>query len=117
MRAMYGMISYPVWSSQHVGPWSLIAMGPSNTDLPPFCGVVMPDGVSTGADISQIWPNFAYGTWLTGDSTFLQRATDCATNKWGNPNLLTTLENKRYDNLNNTIPLLTLLQSGPPPGL
>ena len=117
VRAFYGMISTPVWSTEYHGPWSLIAMGPIDTSQPPFCGLVMPDGVSTGADVSQVWPNFAYGTWLTGDSLFLQRAADCANHRWGNPDLLSALQSKGFDNLNNSIPLLTLLQSGPNPGL
>lgn len=117
LQALYGMVSAPVWSDQYVGPWSLLAVGPHDTEQPPFCGVVMPDGVSTGADRSQIWPNFAYGAWLSGDPLFLQRATDCAQFRWSNPDLLASLKNRGYDNINNTIPLLTLLQSSPNPGL
>ena len=109
--ALYAMISAPVWDDARGGPWSLIAMGPYDTDQPPFCGQVMSDGVSTGPDLSQIWDNFAYGTWLSSDPLFLQKGTSAAQIKWGNPDLLTSLRNKGFDNLQNTIPLLTLLQA------
>ncbi len=114
--AIYGMVSAPIWNDAQGGPWSLIAVGPADTSLPPFCGQVMPDGVSTGPDRSQIWSNFAYGTWLSGDPLFVQKGTSSAFIKWGNPDLLSSLEAKGFDNLNNTIPLLTLLQASLNPG-
>lgn len=109
--AIYGMVSAPVWDDARGGPWSLIAMGPYDVDQPPFCGQVMNDGVSTGPDLSQIWSNFAYGSWLSNDPLFVQKGTSAALIKWGNSDLLSSLQNKGFDNLNNTIPLLTLLQA------
>jgi len=108
-RSVYSMVNYPAWSDAKKGPWGQLAVAPLSLQLPPFCGFIPPSGTSSGVDKFQVWSSFAYGYQLTGDPIFLDKALMMA----GGNNLLTSLKNGNYSNLENRAALLSLMQTGP----
>ncbi|MEM7518451.1 MAG: hypothetical protein AAF368_16200, partial [Planctomycetota bacterium] len=108
--AIYGMVSEPIWSPVYSGPHALIAMGPYDANEPPFCGMPPADGLPTGADVFQLWPNFVYGYKLTGDPIFLQKADELAQARWNAPDAFTAIVGQGMENLANRALFLGLLQ-------
>ena len=108
-KALYGMISAPIWSFEFGGPLNLFAVGPFDITQPPFCGPAPADGMPTGCDAFQVWPNFVYGYQLTGDPIFLQRADQLAQTRFNAPNAHSLIVAEGYENLSNRALLLGLL--------
>jgi hypothetical protein len=75
-RAFYAMISAYVWDEDGHGPWALFGVGNSNTDLPPFCNWIPPDGTYGFPDHALIWCSLAYGYEVTHDAQFLNKAAE-----------------------------------------
>ena len=75
-RAFYAMISNYVWDPVGHGPWALFGVGGSNTDLPPFCNWIPPDGTYGFPDHALIWCSLAYGYEVTHDGHFLNKAAE-----------------------------------------
>lgn len=109
-ESVYGMISYPAWSTQLKGPWAVVATGPLLLNLPAYCPLTFPIDNSTdnGADKYQTWSSFAYGFELTGDPIFLQRAFEMA---GGQNDLLWELQNDMWQYTENRAALLSLVYS------
>jgi hypothetical protein len=75
-KAFYAMISDYVWDPVGHGPWALFGVGGSNTDLPPFCNWIPPDGTYGFPDHALIWCSLAYGYEITHDAQFLNKAAE-----------------------------------------
>lgn len=105
-ESAYGMIGPLSWSNQLNAPWWVMAVGETSPPYNPFCTSVPLDGVEGGGDNYQSWCSFGYGYELTGDTTFLQRATAMS----GGGNLLFNLQNGGVDNIQNKAALLATLQ-------
>jgi hypothetical protein len=108
-RSTYSMVQFPAWSDMKKGPWAQLAVAPLLDQRPPFCGVLPPSGTSPGVDKYQPWSSFAYGYELTGDPIFLQKALVMG----GGFNLLNTMKNGGYKNLENRAALIALAQTLP----
>jgi hypothetical protein len=107
--SVYSMIGFPGWSSTLKGPWAVVATGPLNTSLPPYCTALPPDNSTDGgADKYQTWSSFAYGFELTGDPTFLQRAFEMAGSQH---DLLWELQNDNWNYMENRAALFSLVYS------
>lgn len=100
------MIQFPSWDSNLDGPVSILAVGPLNLSIKPFCGTLPSGGALAGIDKFQVWSSYAYGYELTGNKLYLQRAMEM--NKASN--LRTSLENANYGNLENRAALLSLTE-------
>jgi hypothetical protein len=105
-RSSYSMISTPVWSTELNAPWAMIAVGPYDLELPPFCTYWPVDANYGIADTYQPWSSFAYGYELSGDPVFLTRAQQML----GQP-LARGLTAAGVDNIQNRSALLALVQS------
>jgi hypothetical protein len=105
-QSFYAMISPLVWSAAQHGPWAMMAVGPMNLNLPPYCTSIPADGNYGYPDLYQIWSSFAYAYQLTGDATFLNKAKEAL----GTSNLLGTLTSAGLDNIQNRTALLALAQ-------
>jgi hypothetical protein len=108
-RSAYSMVNFPAWDDAKKGPWGQLAVAPLNPQLPPFCTTIPPEGTSAGVDKFQVWSTFAYGYELTGDPIFLDKALLMA----GGNDLLTSLKNSNYSNLENRAALISLMQTIP----
>jgi hypothetical protein len=110
-RSVYGMIGPTVWVDAWSGPRALMAVGAFDSNQPPFCNFVPPDGTYDFADHYQIWCSFAYGYAITGDPVFLSKATQAA----GGGDLLQDLMQESLNpistNVPNQVALLALVQS------
>ena len=83
----------------------MLALGPFDNDLPPFCGPVPADGTYGFADLYQFWPSIGYAWELTGQREFLERAEEAL-----GGDLLERLEASGLENLANRASLLALAQ-------
>lgn len=101
------MTIFPAWSTEHQAPYTQIAVGPVDEDLPLYCATVPADGFSDDwVDDYQTWSSFAYGYELTHFPLFLVRADQMA----GPGALLAELKAGGLDNLGNLAALLALAQ-------
>lgn len=100
------MIGPMAWNG--TGPWSHLAVAPLDTTQPPFCGSIPAGGGGNGNDNYQTPSSYAYGYMLTGDATFLTRASQSQAG--GSANLLTALKGQGYNNLENKAALMSVLQ-------
>ncbi|HTF87095.1 MAG TPA: hypothetical protein VK843_01715 [Planctomycetota bacterium] len=108
-KSAYSMVQFPAWDNPKKGPWAQLAVAPLSLLGLPFCNLIPPLGTSAGVDKFQVWSSFAYGYELTGDQIFLDKALMMA----GGTNLLTTLENSNYTNMENRAALIALVQTLP----
>jgi hypothetical protein len=110
-KSAYAMIGPLVWNPAWHGPQAMMAVGPFDSNQPPFCTFIPPDGTYGYADFYQIWCSFAYAYQITGDNTFLVKATEAT----GGGDLLQNLMNGSLDPINTNIPnqvaLLALMQT------
>lgn len=104
-RSCRAMISPLFWSSTGHAPWSVLAVGPFNNALPPFCTFTPPDGNGGFSDAYQCWSSFAYAYEITQDPVFLAKAQEML-----QAPLSPTMENNPLENLGNKAALLTLVQ-------
>lgn len=99
INSLYSMIGFPGWSTVHQGPWTTVAVGPLDLNLPLFClSLPLFLGADGGADKYQTWSSFGYGFELTGDPLFLQRAFEMA---GGQNDLLWELQHDNYTYIEN----------------
>jgi hypothetical protein len=110
-KSLYAMIGPMVWVDAWNGPQAMMAVGPFDSSLPPFCTWVPPDGSYGYPDHYQIWNSFAYAYAITFDQAFLDKATQAA----GGGDLLQDLMQNALDPINTNIwnqaVLLALMQS------
>jgi hypothetical protein len=110
-KSLYAMIGPMVWVDAWNGPQAMMAVGAFDSNLPPFCTWVPPDGTYGYPDHYQIWNSFAYAYAITGDHAFLDKATQAA----GGGDLLADLMQNALDPINTNIwnqaALLALMQS------
>ncbi len=106
LRSTTAMIGYPAWNSVDHGPWSHLATAPLNSAQKPFCGSLPPGGAGNGIDKYQTWSSFAYGYQLSGNPQFLARALEMS----GGSNLLQSLRNAKFGNIENRFALLSLVE-------
>lgn len=104
--SLNAMIGPMAWSSSMNGPHAQLAVQDPDVNATPFCNFVPAGGTMNGADKYQTWSSFAYGYELTGDTTFLDRASDMI----NNPNLLGQLENEGLTYIEQRAALLAMLQ-------
>jgi hypothetical protein len=107
VASLRSMINHPAWDPTFPGPSGVLAVGPANSNQPPFCNNPPSDGRLMGVDRYQTWSSFAYGYELTGDPIFIQRAEEMS--NWSN-GLLHYFRYYYYDNLANKCALFALLQ-------
>ncbi len=100
------MIGPMAWNGN--GPWSHLAVAPTDPNQQPYCGLVPSGGGGNGNDNYQTPSSYAYGYMLTGDSTFLTRAS--AALAGGSTNLYNSLKGQNFNNLENKAALMALLQ-------
>lgn len=100
------MIGPMAWATNLNAPWSHLAVGPLDGNLPPYCGSVPAGGAGNGGDPFQTPSSFAYGYELTGDPTFLNKAQAMI----GGPNLLNAIKGQGFNNLENRAALIATLQ-------
>ena len=105
VNSLYGMVSPESWNAGERGPRTIIAVGPLDEELPPFCGTIPEDGQSEWMDGFQIGHSLAYGYEITGDPFFLQMAEE-----WVEGDLLGTLELDALENIENRSALFALAQ-------
>jgi hypothetical protein len=106
-RTLYAMISPYVWSDVHNGPWAMMATGPVDMSLPPYCSGIPADGNYGFADHYQTWSSLAYGYELVRDPLFLQRASDML----GGQDLVAALTSDPLSNWQNRAALIRLAQT------
>lgn len=102
----YAMISAPVWSTTHNGPWAMMGVGPFDMVQPPFCSYLPDDGNYGWADHYQCWSSFAFGYELTQDPLFLEKARQMT----GQASLTAAMTSAPLDNWQNKAALLQLVQ-------
>jgi hypothetical protein len=110
-KSIYAMIGPLVWVDAWHGPQAMIAVGPFDATLPPYCTWIPQDGSYGIPDHYQIWSSFAYAYAITGDHTFIDKATQAT----GGGDLLQNLMQNSLDpintNIRNQVALLALMQS------
>jgi hypothetical protein len=110
-KSIYAMIGSLVWVNAWNGPQAMMAVGPFDASLPPYCTYIPQDGTYGIPDHYQIWSSFAYAYHITGDHAFLDKATQAA----GGGDLLQDLMQNSLNpietNINNQVALLALVQS------
>jgi hypothetical protein len=104
--SLYAMIGPMAWDNSVHAPMAMVAVGPLDINLPPFCGSVPPGGTGNGGDKYQTPSSLAYGFELTGDQTFLTRASEM----FATTNLLGTLTGSGMYSVENKIALIAALQ-------
>jgi len=92
------MISALAWNSGSGAPYFGVAVGPYDLEQPGFCGATPPGGTE-GQDGFQSWNVMAFGYLLSGNPSFLNRATTMAGGTLNESNILGdgargTLENR-----------------------
>lgn len=105
-RAFYSMIGPLVWSNVFHGPWAMMAVGPFDLAVSPYCSYVPSDGNYGFADHYQIWSSFAYAWQITHDQVFLDKAAEAL----GASDLTATLTSNPLENWQNKAALLALVQ-------
>ena len=100
------MINFPGWDPALEGPVSILAVGPTNLSIKPYCGTLPAGGAIGGIDKFQTWSSFAYAYELTGNKLYLQRAAEM--NQAAD--LRKSLMNANYGNLENRAALLSLTE-------
>ena len=103
--SLYAMVSPESWDPANSAPWSELATGPVDLTLPPFCGAVPADGMSSYTNEYQQWASLAYGLEFTGDPIFLYRAESM----FGKPLAEMTLDTK-LPNLGNRSAMHALVE-------
>ncbi|MDG1498348.1 MAG: hypothetical protein P8N31_09570 [Planctomycetota bacterium] len=74
INSLYALIAPGSWDPANSAPWSELATGPADPDLPPFCWSIPVDGRSPYTNDYQQWASLAYGVEFTGDEAFLIKA-------------------------------------------
>ena len=72
----YGSISPAFWSDSHNAPYSTVAVGPYDVELPPYCADAEDNYASSTADFKYQWNSLAFAYEHTRDDVFLERALD-----------------------------------------
>ncbi|MFT5829479.1 MAG: hypothetical protein ACI9D0_000053 [Bacteroidia bacterium] len=72
--SLYALIAPGSWDPANSAPWSELATGPVDPNLPPFCWSIPGDGTSLYTNDYQQWASLAYGLEFTGDKAFLLKA-------------------------------------------
>ena len=104
--SLRAMVSAPAWDSVLHGPASILAVGPLDLNVKPFCGTKPPGGTLAGIDKYQVWSSYAYGYELTGNKLFLSRALEMTQGS----DLRKSLENSKFVNIENRAALLALTE-------
>jgi hypothetical protein len=106
-RTLHAMISPLVWDSTDHGPWSMIADGPADTGLAPYCTYWPPDGNYNTADHYQVWSSYAYAYEITHDARFLDKAAEAM----GGTDLQAMCQAMGANEIQNRAALLALVQT------
>lgn len=104
-ESLRAMISPLAWNAGMKGPHSIGAVGELNGT--PYCTTLPAGAFGNGIDKFQVWSSFAYGYEMTGDATFLTRATEMS---GSNGTLLNMQEGMGFSNLENRAALIADLQ-------
>lgn len=104
--SLRAMIKAPAWDSVLHGPSSILAVGPLDLNVKPFCGTKPQGGALAGIDKFQVWSSYAYGYELTGNKLFLSRALEMTQGV----DLRKSLKNAGFGNIENRAALLALTE-------
>lgn len=74
VNSLYSMVQFPGWNTAQLAPRSVVAIGPTDVQLPLYCTSLPLGGTDSYVDRYQTPSSFAYGWYLTGDTLFLERA-------------------------------------------
>jgi hypothetical protein len=104
--SVYAMIGPMAWDVGVHAPMAMVAVAPLDITQPPFCGSIPPGGSGNGGDKFQTPSSFAYGFEITGDQTFINRASEM----FATTSLLHTLTSSGMYLVENKIALIAALQ-------
>lgn len=106
VKQAYGTISPAFWTPGQTAPHGTVAVGPHDTDLPPYCGAATDEWASPELDSKYYWNSLAYAYEMTRDNSFLAAAAQMA----GTSNLFNFFQNQATADIENRGMMLALMQ-------